>query len=522
MTPEATSYDQLLYTTYAHHRSHPDRLATIGRLYGLQPPAVERCRVLELGCGSGGNLIPMAADLSESRFVGVDLSQRSIDLGNQAIADLGLDNIELKCRDIGAIAADLGSFDYILCHGLYSWVEAPLRERILEICAQQLSEQGIAFISYNTYPGWSQHEMLRQMLRYHTAKISHPANRVTLARQFLDALGSVARDESDLRAPFLRQELSHLESVEDSYLYHEYLLDNNQPVFLYQFVQQAGDHGLQYLGDAVPETMYPGNQQEPCLGFMLRSRDVVEAQQYQDFFTNCRFRYSLLCRQGLQIKLDLAPQIILDLFVRASFVPCPALGDLAMEQPVEITAENGNRATITGTPLKLALSLLSETEPRALPFRQLAAQVAHRMDDPAWPGALETPKQVSPAWRDLAAHLTRLYFGGLVQFHTRQAKVCNEIGERPMVSRVARVEAQARHTVTNGWHQAVLLDPPRWALIQVLDGTRTRAELVHWLEAFLKNNPAIGTQEAGGEAKPSQLLEAMLERFRRQALLVPG
>lgn len=76
--PQPTSYDEVPYESYPFAQTHPDRLATVATLLGLRPAPVEQCRVLELGCAGGGNLIPMALTLPESTFVGIDLSARQI------------------------------------------------------------------------------------------------------------------------------------------------------------------------------------------------------------------------------------------------------------------------------------------------------------------------------------------------------------------------------------------------------------------------------------------------------------
>jgi len=116
------SYDQTPYPNLSYSQSHPDRLATVATLLGMSPAAVERCRVLELGCAGGGNLIPMAYGLPESQFVGIDISARQIAEGQSVVAALGLKNITFKQMDIMEIGADLGQFDYIIAHGVYSWV----------------------------------------------------------------------------------------------------------------------------------------------------------------------------------------------------------------------------------------------------------------------------------------------------------------------------------------------------------------------------------------------------------------
>src|SRR5436190_23362618 len=93
---DVTSYDEVPYKSYPYPQSHPDRLATVATLFGMEPPPLDNCRVLELGCCSGGNLIPMAERFPGRRFVGVDYSQRQVAEGQATLKELGLENIELR------------------------------------------------------------------------------------------------------------------------------------------------------------------------------------------------------------------------------------------------------------------------------------------------------------------------------------------------------------------------------------------------------------------------------------------
>jgi cyclopropane fatty-acyl-phospholipid synthase-like methyltransferase len=147
-----TSYDEVPYESHPFPQTHPDRLATIATLLGLRPPPVQRCRVLELGCAAGGNLIPMALGLPQSSFVGIDLSAVEVAEGQQLIAQLGLKNVQLRHLSILDAGPDLGRFDYILCHGVYSWVPTAVQDKILDVCKHNLSPHGVAYVSYNTLP----------------------------------------------------------------------------------------------------------------------------------------------------------------------------------------------------------------------------------------------------------------------------------------------------------------------------------------------------------------------------------
>src|SRR5438067_313897 len=174
MSDAATSYDAVPYESLPFVDTHPSRVAAVARLHGLNPPAVERCRVLELGCAHGSNLIPMAVTLPESRFVGIDLSRRQIADGQNVVAALGLTNIDLQPLSILDVDEKLGVFDYVICHGVYSWVPAEVQRKILDICARQLSPDGVALVSYNTYPGWFVRQMVRELMLYHVGPVAEP------------------------------------------------------------------------------------------------------------------------------------------------------------------------------------------------------------------------------------------------------------------------------------------------------------------------------------------------------------
>src|SRR5262245_37296155 len=117
----ATAYDEVPYLSKPIDATHPDRLASVAALFGMSPAPVDACRVLEIGCGSGGNLIPMAYRLPGSRFTGIDLAERAVQEGRRVATDLGITNLELIAMDLRDVTAELGEFDYIVAHGFYSW-----------------------------------------------------------------------------------------------------------------------------------------------------------------------------------------------------------------------------------------------------------------------------------------------------------------------------------------------------------------------------------------------------------------
>jgi len=259
-----TAYDDLPYPGGPFAQTHPDHLATIAALFGIAPPAIERCRVLELGCGDGGNLIPIAFALPESSFTGIDLSGSAIDRGQTLIEAAGLGNIRLQQLDVMDITSQFGEFDYIIAHGLYSWVPPHVREQILNICRSHLAPNGIAFISYNSYPGGHLRDSLRQMMLFHTRNAKSARERIAQARELLQFLVE-AHPETDAYSLFLRQELHGFLTRVPEHFYHDELSEHNHRFYFHEFVKDISRHGLQFLSESRLASMQTGSFPAPVI-----------------------------------------------------------------------------------------------------------------------------------------------------------------------------------------------------------------------------------------------------------------
>ena len=274
----ASLYDQVPYRTFPRRQTHPERLAALGKLFGMSPAPATCSRVLEIGCGTGGNLVPLAFSLPESRFLGIDLAASPIASAREDVAALELTNIELRACDLREVNLADGPFDYILAHGLYSWVPPEVRLALLEVCRALLSPQGIAFLSYNAYPGSYERQMLREIL------LLHRAGDLAAARNFLRTLP--------------HPEAAALADSSDDILFHDILAPHYQPFWFHQFAAQARATGLQYLGDADPHEMF--DESGNLAG--------ETGEQELDFRKLRRFRQSLVCRAEVSLRRSVAPE----------------------------------------------------------------------------------------------------------------------------------------------------------------------------------------------------------------------
>lgn len=518
--PPATSYDEFPYESNPFAWTHPDRLATIALLFGLQGPPVDRCRVLELGCASGGNLIPMAVGLPQSRFVGLDLSRRQIADGQAVVNALKLANIELTCQNIEEVDADLGPFDYIICHGLYSWVTPAVQDKILQICARHLAPNGVACVSYNTYPGWYVRRMVRDILCYQAKQFPDLRERVPQARAFLNFLAqSVTAPEGSVYSSLLRGAAEAFRQRADFHLLHEYLEEVNEPLFFHEFVDRAAAKGLQYLADAgfvmvLPGTLPPGVEQ--TLGNLAPDR--LHREQYLDFLTNQAFRRSLLCRQHMAIRTLPQPETLTALHVASAAWPLSA--------PERFRAPDGRTVTVSDPVLQAALLHLSAAWPEAVPFAELRTASGSRLGWDAECG--QDPAKPAGGARNLEGLLLNAYLADLVELHVCPPRCVRTVGARPVASPLARYQAGAGTRVTNLRHETSVLDPLERHLVRLLDGSRQRADLIDALVGLVAQG-VLGVDKDGVRLSPSEVssflehaLDQHLAQLARRSLLVDG
>ncbi len=522
------SYNAVPYLSAPKPYSHPDRLATAAALYGVTAPPVATSRVFELGCASGGNLIPMALGLPQGRFVGVDFSDRHIADGQKTIDALGLANIRLIHKDILELGPDLGEFDYIIAYGVFSWVPEVVQEKIFELCAACLAPGGLAYLSYNTYPGWRLRGVVRDLLRFHTRHSPDHGERILQAKDFLgfmaDSVPSLLGRLPEDQAYGLTLTYGHerFQSQSDAYIYHEYLEEVNLPIHFHEFVERAARHDLQFLAE-VPPRFYELLAGHPTTAPVFDklhalTSDVIELEQYLDFLQNRAFRQTILCRPTTVVQRNLDPQRVWPLAVAAQALPVsspPDLGASVVEKFRSLPdLTSGNYLTFsTDHPLtKAALLHLSELWPRALPFPELLSAAHARLGLPA-------PDPASPtADADLLiTNLLACYAQQLVTLHTQPFNLAVTISERPVASPLARLQAQTDLAVTSLRHELITLDDPFChRLIGYMDGTRDRAALVQAMTQDIE----AGHLAVSVETSLAALVDRNLLRLLRGALLI--
>jgi len=485
---EANAYDLVPYESDPHPHLHPDSLATIAKLFGIEAPAANSCRVLELGCGCADNLVATAYTLPAAKFVGVDLSPRQIEKGQLLASELGLKNIELFATDIRQIDHDLGEFDYIIADGVYSWVSSELQDKILQICSKNLKNNGVVYISYNTYPGWHFSGMIREMMLYHCAQLADPSARLAQAKALLKFLSESVPAELDAYSLMLKSELQRISQLRDCYLLHEYLEDCNEPIYFHNFVDRAQAHGLQYLGEAEFRAMIATNFGEAVESTLRRiSTDIVHTEQYMDFIRNRRFRQTLLCKKELLINRKLSHESVASfLFSSPLKAENPQL-DLRSAQAESFILPNGDKITATHPFNKAAFLSLSELWPQSVCFDDLLNKTLARLTA----AGLKDSQSYAAQRQTLGENLLNAYAAGTVIFRSEEAPFIARVSERPQTSALSRLQARTQDFVTNQWHDKIVVDIFARKLIILLDGQHDHKQILAELMKSLSQNELV-------------------------------
>ena len=299
---QQTIYSELGYKSMPFPYTTPATLEAYGALVGVSAPNPKTARVLELGATYGGNIISQALFNPDATFVGIELSQEQVEKGNEVIANAGLTNVSLIQSDIASIGSEIGTFDYIIAHGVYSWVDDGVKDALLRLIDEHLVEDGIAYVSYNTYPGWHTMEEVRQLMMFSNrdkAQFNHK-EKVLHGKTIGSIVGSQILKYDNLKernSKFLGA-LRSVMQKDEYYVGHDHLEPNNDPVYFYQFNDHLGAHNLTYLCDADLTLSMVRSFDADIADTLdkLALNDHVAQEQYLDFMLDTTFRKSIICK----------------------------------------------------------------------------------------------------------------------------------------------------------------------------------------------------------------------------------
>ncbi|MBL8784259.1 MAG: class I SAM-dependent methyltransferase [Deltaproteobacteria bacterium] len=498
-----TSYDQVPYAGYAYWFTHPDHLALMGHLRGLSTARGPKARYLELGCGDGGNLLSLAAALPETTFVGIDLSATHIAAAHAMTETLGLRNVSFARADLRDFDPGPEPFDFIVAHGVYSWIPSDARDALLAVIGRSLAPHGVALVSYNTSPGQHDLEPVRRLMRFHTAPLKDPAAKIRQARSIGQTwLRHMRETEPETRGAIATRIGDILAQTSDQMMRHDWLSEEEAPILFKDFVAHAQRHGLGYLDNALAAAQRPENLDDEARELLVKLADPVRQQQYLDFFENTRFRVTLLAHAAA-----LEQRV-------ASFEPA-RFGELEIESRIQtdvwapetrfhpsVIAETmGGVIEISGVPLRMALSTLFHHGPRAVRVKDLFEEVLEQLVAEGQDGSLGgTESGREQLFAMMMEQLVTLWQKDVVHFWIHAPEIPHTLPERPRTGILQREIAKLRREVPTLHHRHGELTAEEQRVLQVLDGSLDGAALTarfgpqteHVLERLHKQGFIVG------------------------------
>ena len=491
LSQESTNtYDEIPYESNPFFQSHPERLRTIGYLFGMNPAEVSKSRILELGCASGGNIIPIAYYEPNSKIVGIDNSQIQIDFANDEIKYLNLKNIEVKCCSILDVNESIGKFDYIIVHGIFSWVPIEVRKKIFEICNKCLTEQGIAYISYNTLPGWNMVKSIRDMMLYHSSFFNNIHDKINQSKVFLNFVGESLEGQNSSYARLLKEEIKILSPQPDSYLRHDHLEDINQPYYFNNFMKEASDFNLQYLADASIASMFLGNMPPKVIEQLKVINDIIRLEQYMDFIYNRRFRTTLLCKKGINLNRALNTDDIYKFYLTFKVKPEKDLSNVDLNNNESLKFYyNDSDVSITtvSTSMKAILSVFATNINNPLKFDEVVMLASKKIK--------VTIEQIKA---DFLAQAMQYVLKGLIEINLNKGIYVTTMPDKPKVSPYAIYQAmKPRHMwITNSKHERIGINFFDKYAIKYMDGSSSKENIIKkMMDNHVDNNDITLTKD---------------------------
>ena len=286
--------DDVSYVRHFIDDLAPARLRLAAALNGLVPPPATDFDYCELGCAHGDTLVALAAAHPDARFLGVDLLAEHVASAKKLAKEGALDNVGVLERDFSQLLAeDLGPFDYVVAHGVLSWIGPDKRKALIDFASTKLKPGGLLFVSYNAMPGWSAVEPLRQILLNGGGGESSSLARAEKGLAFAHALRS-AGAEYFASNPSASAMLDTMTKAGLSYVVHEYLHEHWSPMYFARVAWEMAAGDLHFAGVLPLFANFRDTALSPSLARALAHvTDRIELESLRDFATNEFFRRDL-------------------------------------------------------------------------------------------------------------------------------------------------------------------------------------------------------------------------------------
>jgi len=486
-----------------------DRILSISHLFGFKT-AFGSLKILEIGCGDGIRLLAAAEQNPNNVYVGISDCSDAIHKGQHLLEELSSKNISLYDISLESfLEANSILFDLIIVNNVYSWVDQTSQIILLNILDKYLSANGLAFIDYNTMPGWHMQNALRGMIQHHVQSYADKQEKIKQAKSFIRFLkdnSTSGKEEKDL----LIYEITAVERLSDTILYREFISEHNWPVYFSNMVGRLNSFNLAYIADYDLKTMSSQDMPKDAQDALLLSPNLVESEQYMDFFRNRRGRKSIVCRADAAISSQsgLDPTKLYDMYLSANnLLISNNVNDLCNSEPLNLNIGGEFSLTVTDPLVKVALKMLSDHSPGQLSFNNLLTSSAECLNIAGCGGKIEEQKEI------LAYQLLLLFScltARTIEVAANKRNIASYVHHSPKASKLARFMASSSGPIINLNLCAVDLDDNERLILGLLDGSLSYSEIVD----------AFGGYFGGESVDKSGYVLATLNKFLNHALLL--
>ncbi len=522
MSDQSSPYDSQFFESFPTPERHVQRLATLATLFGLTPPNLSEAKILEIGCGTGMHVIAQAYDLPNAEFLAIDHSREQIHHAKQMALQAGCPSVKFLHGDISERLHVKGTFDYILCHGLYSWTTPHIQKAILGFMKEVLSPHGICALSYNCLPGWSVRSGIHAALLHFDAPDFSDEKRILRARSLLKHQQDTLVDASELHECRLKEEVERCLKRSDAFILHELLNPHSHGLYLKDVIEQAAGFKLSYIGDTRPQRMHRPSLREDVQPVPEELRgNFASPSHYEVYYDNLypqALRYSVFSREDCTPEALPVRETLLDMYLTSPLVPLTDPVPVHDDSTVEFGTPYQDTVDVQNRLLKAALTILHRSWPEAIRGSELF-ELSRQMLGVTGPfGHLE---------EQFCNLLLRHFPAQTIEFYIHPLRCSSQIGNFPRVSQLARYQVQNQSWVTTLRHEAFPINELHRRIIPLCDGKHSSDEIFNLLAKELKSG-ALKIQEEGqtlsGEEEGLSLLrqgvQNGLEELREAALLV--
>ena len=492
------SYDEAPYKSKTFYYTQPGRQQMVLKLLGFKTPDLETARVLEIGCSFGGNIIPFALENPKADVVGIDLSSVQIEEGNRIIESLGLENIRLIHQNVLEFDKKLGKFDYIICHGVFSWVNEEVQRGILNVIKNHLTENGSAIVSYNTYPGWKNLEVARDVMLFRDEMLKNRGEQINEGNAVKYGRGAIEfLSQFSILNEKIKAGITDITEKDDYYILHEYFEENNKPMYLYDFSKMLLEHDLIHVVDSDLMKTFPNISEEIEQKLTAEcGDDNIAKEQYYDFLLDRQFRVSVVTHKANKEKINISKDIrIVDL------KEINLRGKYEKDKDGFYTIENNK---IEDEEVNLILGILSENYPNTITIDELEKKVRDK-------NKLET--------NNVYANAVYLMYGKLVEAYSNKLTVKKE----EKINLNPKYKNYLNYFITNPNHAIALasyqgtinydsINPVMLSIITLFDGTKTDEDIYNFLLEKEKAGEISITVE--GESSKEEVIKNNIEICR--------